>query len=91
MPKVKYYYDSDSLSFKEIKNDNKTWLKYFGIYLIGTSLSALFFILVASYFFESPKEKYLKRELENMKNQFLLLKQVLLMKLTFTEDNILKI
>ena len=67
MPKVKYYYDSDSLSFKEIKNDNKTWLKYFGIYLIGTSLSALFFILVASYFFESPKEKYLKRELENMK------------------------
>ncbi len=66
MPKVKYYYDSDSLSFKEIKNDNKTWLKYFGIFIIGTSLFALFFILIASYFFESPKEKYLKRELENM-------------------------
>ena len=71
MPKVKYYYDSDSLSFKEIKNDNKTWLKYFGIFLIGTSLFALFFILIASYFFESPKEKYLKRELENMKINYI--------------------
>ena len=70
MPKVKYYYDSDSLSFKEIKNDNKIWLKYFGFYLVGTSLFALLFILIASYFFESPKEKYLKRELENMKINF---------------------
>ena len=51
MPKVKYYYDSDSLSFKEIKNDNKTWLKYFGIYLIGTSLSALFFYFSSKLFF----------------------------------------
>ena len=70
MPKVKYYYDSETLSYKKIKTTRSTILKYVSAYLIGSSLFGFLFIFIASQYFESPKEKSLTRELENLEMQF---------------------
>jgi len=70
MPKVKYYYDSDTLSYKKIKTTKRTVLKYVSVYLLGSALFGFLFILVASKYFESPKEKSLTRELQNLQIQF---------------------
>ena len=70
MPKVKYYYDSETLSYKKIKTTKTTVLKYVSAYLIGSALFGFLFIFIASQYFESPKEKSLARELENLEMQF---------------------
>ena len=70
MPKVKYYYDSESLSFKKIKTNKKTVLKYILTYLIGSAFFGFLFLFISGQYFESAKEKSLKRELENMKFQY---------------------
>jgi len=75
MSKVKYYYDSDTLSYQKIERKKGRRL---GIALL--SLVAVFlagFILVVIYLnlpqIETPKEKALKRELENMQLQYSML------------------
>jgi len=70
MPKVKYYYDSKTLSYKKIKTTKTTVLKYVSAYLMGSALFGFLFIFIASQYFESPKEKSLTRELENLQMQF---------------------
>ena len=70
MPKVKYYYDSKTLSYKKIKTTKTTVLKYVSAYLIGSALFGFLFIFIASQYFESPKVKSLARELENLEMQF---------------------
>ena len=70
MPKVKYYYDSDTLSYKKIKTTKRTVLKYVSVYLLGSALFGFLFILIVSKYFESPKEKSLTRELQNLQMQF---------------------
>jgi len=70
MPKVKYYYDSDTLSYKKIKTTKTTVLKYVTAYILGSALFGFLFILIGSKYFESPKEKSLARELENLQMQF---------------------
>ncbi len=70
MPKVKYYYDSETLSYKKIKTTKTTVLKYVSVYLLGSALFGFLFILIGSTYFESPKEKSLARELQNLQMQF---------------------
>ena len=70
MPKTKYYYDSDSLSFKKIKVNKKTILKYIFMYLFGSAIFGFIFIFFSSKYFQSPGEKSLQRELNNMKFQY---------------------
>ena len=70
MPKVKYYYDSESLSFKKIKTGKKTVFKNILLFLIGSSFFGFLFIFIGSQYFQSPKERSLNRELDNMKFQF---------------------
>lgn len=75
MSKVKYYYDSDTLSYKkiELKKSRKIGIAFLSI--AGAFLAG--FILLIIYLnipqLETPKEKALKRELENMKLQYGLL------------------
>ena len=72
MPKVKYYYESDTLSYKKIKTTKRTVLKYVSVYLLGSALFGFLFILVASKYFESPKEKSLTHErIENGTTQII--------------------
>ncbi len=73
MSKVKYYYDSESLSYKKIKRKKRTTLKYASVFLLGAALFGFLFVFLASQFVESPKERALKRELQNSQLQFELL------------------
>ena len=70
MPKVKYYYDSESLSFKKIKTGKRVVLKNVLLYLTGSALFGFLFIFIGSQYFQSPQERSLNRELENMKFQY---------------------
>ncbi|TVZ28595.1 peptidase M23-like protein [Gillisia sp. Hel_I_86] len=72
MSKVKYYYDSDTLSYKKIEHKSG---RKFGFALIGVAGSFLAgFILLVIYMnipqIETPKEMALKRELQNMQLQY---------------------
>ncbi len=73
MSKVKYYYDSETLSYRKIERKKRDTLKYTLIFLLATALFSFLFVFIAGNYFESPKEKALKRELVNMQLQFDLL------------------
>lgn len=70
MPKVKYYYDSESLSFKKIKKSKRDVFKNVLLYLTGSAFFGFLFIFIGSQYFQSPQERSLNRELENMKFQY---------------------
>ena len=69
MSKVKYYYDSETLSYKKIERRKGRRLGIFLLSLISAFLAG--FILLVIYLnipaLETPREKALERELENMK------------------------
>jgi len=73
MSKVKYYYDSDTLSYRKIKRKKSTTFKYLFGFLLSSALFGFLFMFLATLYIESPKEKALKRELTNMQLQFDLL------------------
>jgi len=73
MSKVKYYYDPESLSYRKIERKKRNTFKYIMVFLLASALFAFLFVIIAGHYFESPKEKELKRELTNMQLQFDLL------------------
>ena len=73
MSKVKYYYDPESLSYKKIQRKKRNTIKYAAVFLLGSALFGFLFVFLASQFVESPKERSLKRELQNAQLQFELL------------------
>ncbi|MEN3325001.1 M23 family metallopeptidase [Mariniflexile soesokkakense] len=77
MSKVKYYYDAESLSYKKIRRKKRNTLKYAAVFLLGSALFGFLFVFLASQFVESPKERALKRELQNAQLQFELLNKKL--------------
>ncbi|TPN86749.1 M23 family metallopeptidase [Aquimarina algicola] len=72
MSKVKYYYDSDTLSYRKIEQKKGRKLGIAAIGILGAFLAG--FILLLIYLnipqLETPKEKAYKRELENMQLQY---------------------
>lgn len=73
MSKVKYYYDPESLSYKKIERKKGTTFTYAFVFTLGAALFGFMFVFLASQFVESPKERALKRELQNAQLQFELL------------------
>lgn len=75
MSKVKYYYDSETLSYRKIEARRGRKVGIFLLSLLGMLLSG--FLLLVIYlnlpFIQTPKEKALKRELANMELQYDLL------------------
>jgi murein DD-endopeptidase MepM/ murein hydrolase activator NlpD len=67
MAKVKYYYDSDTLSYKKIKSKISDILKKISVALVSAIMFMVLGYVVLTQFFDSPKEKELKRELEFIK------------------------
>ena len=57
MSKVKYYYDSESLSYRKIERKKSDIVKYILLYLFGSTALSIFFIFLTSTYFESPREK----------------------------------
>ena len=70
MAKVKYYYDPKTLSYRKIEKGTAYSLRQTLIYLSSVALMGLILYMVADNFIDSPKEKRLRRELENMKIQY---------------------
>jgi len=70
MSKVKYYYDSETLSYKKIERKKRTTFAYTSIFILGAALFGFLFVFIAGQYFESPKEKSISRELQNMQLQY---------------------
>ena len=73
MSKIKYYYDSDTLSYRKIERKKRNTIKFASLFLFGSAIFGFLFVFLASQYVESPKEKALKRELQNMELQYGLL------------------
>ena len=73
MSKVKYYYDSESLSYRKIERKKRKTFAFISLFLLASFLFSFIIIFIANLYIESPKEKALKRELQNTQLQFDLL------------------
>lgn len=75
MSKVKYYYDSETLSYRKIERKKGRQIGIVFLYILGMVLGG--FVLLLVYLnipsIETPREKIAKRELANMQLQFELL------------------
>lgn len=86
MAKVKYYYDPKTLSYKKIEKTPGYRLRRSSIFLGAAAIFGFLFFLVAINLIDSPKEKRLKRELENMKIQYDILNERMEQVATVVED-----
>ncbi len=75
MSKVKYYYDTDTLSYRKIERRKGRRFGMILLYVLGMVLSGFLLLLVYLNIpaIETPREKIAKRELANMQLQFELL------------------
>ena len=67
MAKVKYYYDPETLSYKKVQQKKGVFFTKFFASIATFGLAMLLGFVVFSYFFETPSEKALKREMEHLK------------------------
>ena len=72
MSKVKYYYDHDSLSYREIKITNKNRISVALLFLLASFFFGItsLLILLNSDIINTPSEVAQKRSIENFKLQF---------------------
>lgn len=88
MSKVKYYYDSETLSYRKIEPKKGKKIGLSLLFTVGVIFTAV--ILVIIYLnipnLETPKEKAYKRELQNMKLQYEILNRKMNQAVTVLED-----
>ena len=70
MAKVKYYYDTKTLSYKRIELSGLNKLKHLFYFLIGSAFAGLIMVIIFFQFFDSPKEKRLNREIDILTSQY---------------------
>jgi len=73
MAKVKYHYNPETLSYSKITPKKGRYFKRGLLILMSVLLTGFLGFVVLINFFESPKEKVMKRELEHMKLNYGLL------------------
>lgn len=73
MAKVKYYYDPDTLSYRKIEKKKRRTFTYALGFVVASALFGFLIVVIASYYIQSPRERELARELENMELQYELL------------------
>ena len=97
MTKVKYYYDTKSLSYKKIERSKVQILTNVFLFISSSTLIALGIVVLFFTLFDSPKEKELKREINNLLVQYDLLEDkisnssIILDELQERDDNIYRI
>ena len=70
MAKTKYYYNSHTLKYEKVKTSTKAWtLRALG-FLTSSFGCAIFLLYVGFTFIDSPKEKQLQREVNQMALQY---------------------
>ncbi|MBF25337.1 MAG: peptidase M23 [Flavobacteriales bacterium] len=65
----KYYYDKKTLSYKKINAKDNLFFSFFK-YMMSSLIIASIISIVVFSFFDSPKEKKLKREIYNLELQY---------------------
>jgi murein DD-endopeptidase MepM/ murein hydrolase activator NlpD len=70
MAKVKYYYDTKTLSYKRIKLSRVNKVRNLFYFLIGSAFTGLVMVIIFFQFFDSPKEKILNREIKQLSSQY---------------------
>ena len=70
MTKVKYYYDKKSLSYKKINLTLKKKIQNLFIFIFSASIITLLSFFVFYSFFDSPKEKKLKAEINYLTSNY---------------------
>jgi len=75
MAKVKYYYDSDTLSYRKIELRKRDKFRIMMFFVVGSALMGGVIVFIMYQFLESPRQKVMKRELENMKLHYELLEK----------------
>jgi len=70
MPKIKYKFNPESLSFDEVKLSLKNILIRLSTYFIGSVFVAIVYWIIYAMLFDSPKEKVQKREIEQLSIQY---------------------
>ena len=70
MAKIKYYYDTKTLSYKRIQLSVLKKIKRVLYFLITSACLGLLMILIFFQFFDSPKEKKLNREIDHLISQY---------------------
>lgn len=73
MPQVRYKYNPSTLNYEKVKVTTLDRVKQLGSYLILGLFFASIILLVAYTFFDSPKERMLRRENSFLQNQYELL------------------
>ncbi len=97
MAKVKYYYDSDTLSYKKIENRKRDRFRRLLIFLLASALFGFIIMAILLQYIESPKEKVMRRELENLNLNYELLNkrmkqsQEILAELQVRDNNIYRV
>jgi len=70
MAKIKYYYDTQTLSYKRIQLSKLEKTKKYLIFFSSSVFLSLVIIIMFFQFFDSPKEKRLKDEIYNLTSQY---------------------
>ena len=70
MAKIKYYYDTQTLSYKRIQLSKLEKTKKYLIFFSSSIFLSLVIIIMFFQFFDSPKEKRLKDEIYNLTSQY---------------------
>lgn len=75
MAKVKYYYDSENLAYTKIKTKKRIKFGFAILFLVAAGLFGFlsFVILLNTPYFETPKDRFQAREIENLKLQYAIL------------------
>ena len=70
MAKIKYYYDTKTLSYKRIQLSKLEKTKRYLLFFSSSLFLSLAILLVFFQFFDSPKESKLKNEIKNLTTQY---------------------
>jgi len=69
MAKVKYYYDSENLAYRKIKVKKRKKFGFAALFILASALFGFFcfVVLLNTPYFDTPKDRLLIREIENLK------------------------
>jgi len=75
MAKVKYVYDPEKLAYRKIKPRKARKFGYFALFLVASALFGFlcFVVLLNTSYFETPKDRMMTREIDNMKINYAIL------------------
>jgi murein DD-endopeptidase MepM/ murein hydrolase activator NlpD len=75
MKKIKYYYNTHTLRFEKLETSLRTRLLQFFGFMAASIVTGIIIVLIAFRYIDSPKEKLLRQENEDMKENYAVLQE----------------